>query len=91
MTENHVFILAFLLIALNVYLAINFSMLHKKQKNKMKDLEDIFHEKNNLLQNKEHQLSVENDYQKQVSDMRETLNREIFELQKDLFEKISKK
>jgi len=91
MTENHIFIISFLLIALSISLAINFSMMHKKQKNKMKKLENIFKEKNTLLQNKEHQLSVENDYQKQISDMRETLNREIFELQKDLFEKISKK
>ncbi len=72
-------------------ITISFRIYHKRQKAKMNKLKKILDEKNEILQNNQEQLHLEDDYHKKVSDMRETLNREIFELQKDLFEKISKK
>lgn len=89
---NPITLVIFVLLLVLIFLLFFFLFTHtKKTKEKIKTLENTLEEKSKIQQDHHHIQTLENDFNAKVDQARETLNREIFELQKDLFEKISKK
>ena len=70
---------------------IFFLLFFKRKTTNIASLEMLLNEKESNLIHQKKLQNLEKEYKEQIESARNTLNREIFELQKDLFEKFSEK